>query len=226
MFDYGVPTFSMVLLLATFYRPATRRFSAFRAYILYDLLVIPALMVIYPLSYSAYFYSYWFVSFGRRAMTLAVLYQLAKVTYTKEDKPLWIAGWSSAAVCLAFAIALLFVPMGAGILGLFRVIDRATTLLVCGVYLATSLFASALGFYRRQDVLGISLGLALLSGLNLLYASVVHLLKPYALHNIPPCTYLLAVSAWLYTLSRSPVKKPVASAPMMVQVRSKIIAMG
>jgi hypothetical protein len=225
MFDYGVPTFSMILLLATFYRPATQRFSAFRAYILYDLLAIPALMVIYPLSYRAYFYSYWFVSFGRRIMTLAVLYQLARVTYS-QDKPLRIAGWAAAALSLALVIALTFIPMGHGVLGFFRVVDRATTLLVCAVYLSTSLFASALGFYRRKDVLGISLGLALLSGLNLLYASTVHLLKPYALHNVPPCTYLLAVSAWLYTLSRNPVKKPIASAPMMVQVRSKVIAMG
>jgi hypothetical protein len=189
----------------------------FRTYILFEIAAC-AHALLFTFCYRAYYYTYWPMSYARRALLLAVIYELASKVFAKEDKPLWVFSGIGLVAGVTVVAYTMYVTVHNS------PVTTATHLLVCGVYLIVSICASSFGLHRSHPVLGISLGLAVLSGLGLIQSAATPFLPKFSLYLIQPCTYLLAVVTWNHGLTKQPMKKRVASVKQLQQARCKVFA--
>lgn len=204
-FDYAIVWMALVMLIALRLRVVSS-LPTFRVYLTFELAAWFLLWATVHMSYADYFYAYWGVTLARRAFMLLLLFEIGVEVL---DRPLWIAWGLGIAFSIALAISVATTPAHGKfpLITYINVVDRATTFLVCGVYLSAASLASAFGLRWRSHVLGVSLGVAVLASLNLLY-SAFHLAY---LKEVSQVSYLVAICVWLFiTTKEQPKRLPIS----------------
>ena len=140
------------------------RYPIFFSYLAYSALVTALLVAVHS-SYRTYFYAYWSTNAVSVMLLLGVIYELFTTMFRQHhalrDFGTMLFRWS-AVVVVMMAGLMLVSSSGAGTRPLLTAIaqmERAVTVIQCGILLFLVLFSRHLGITWRHQMFGIALGM-------------------------------------------------------------------
>lgn len=213
------PVLQLVLAGVIFRRGLRRQYPVFFWYILAQPISFLPQFVFYRISYAAYFWSYWVVSFISVMLGFFVMREVFVNLLRPYDslRELGDVLFRWAAVVL---IMVAIVSAASGTLpGVSRTtvailaLERGVRVMQCGLVLFMLLFSSHLGLTVRHHVFGVALGFGLFAAIQLITV-ILPAMAGYsqwvALPLANSISYLLSLGIWLWYLSRpEPERLPI-----------------
>jgi hypothetical protein len=201
--------FSTALQIAIAYllvrNKSREEFPFFFHYNVFQVLGSVLLFVVYPRSYTAYFYGYWTVSAITAVLGFIVIREVFRNAFKPYEALRDLAGvmfrWTGL-VLLLVAVILAFLNSNTGGIPAMNVIlsiERSILVMQAGMLLFLMLFSSRLGLTWKHHGFGISLGFGIYAlaqlAVNSLRAQFGPSFDP-AYSLLQSCFYALSVSIW------------------------------
>ncbi len=214
-------------LAGLMYRRGLRRpFPLFFIYTLAQPMWFLPQFVFYRVSYTAYFWSYWVISFTSVVLGFLVMREVFVNLLRPYDslRELGDVLFRWAAVVLVMVALISAASNSASALSRTTVailaLERSVRVMQCGLVLFMLLFSSHLGLNARHHVFGIALGFGIFAAVELIIVTlpaVFGAVQSLGFTVAKSSSYLLAVGLWMVYLSRPEPERTPAEARMETQ---------
>jgi hypothetical protein len=203
------------ILVALFARGWLRRYPAFTAYIILEMVSDPFLAFANTRWPYVYYFGYWATVVASTALLVAVLYEVVQHLWRPFD------GWRKLSATLVWLVLALFLAQSViflstsvahsyrmdSITSLVLLADRDVRIVTCGLAVFILLFRKRLGMSWREFGVGIIAGFVLFSTVNLMVATAMShhaVFHRSTLSAINSGAYLLTALIWLGYATLSP----------------------
>jgi hypothetical protein len=221
VFWFASPLLQVAVLVCMVRRGLHKDYPYFFNYTILAVIGDPILLIIHPLSYTAYYYAYYVYLGLSVLMSFAVLQEIFRAAFRPyealRDLGVILFRWSALVVLLVgvmWAISAAHKPDYDRVQDVILLADRGLRLMQCGLVFFLLLFSEYLGIPHRSLLFGISLGFGFFAAVNMLVvtgASHRGVLLHATLSQINSAAYLIAVIIWFgYTLAAAPSRSRVA----------------
>jgi hypothetical protein len=212
---FATPVLQSGLLVALYRRGLHRDYPFFFNYTILQVISVPVLAIASRISYTAYYYSYYFNLGLSVIISFAVLQEVFKDAFRPyenlRDLSVILFRWSALVALLVgvmWAINASHTSDGGVVNDVMFLADRSVRLMQCGLVFFLLLFHGYLGISPRNMLFGISIGFGFFAAVNMLVVTgLTHhgLVNDAALSRINALAYMAAVVLWLgYTLAAAP----------------------
>lgn len=216
---FAGPILQLCLAVLIFRRGLRRHFPVFFLYTLAQPIVFLPQFVFYRISYAAYFWSYWCVSFLSVLLGFFVMREVFVNLLRPYDSLRELGDvlfrWSAVVLVMVAVVS----AASSSLSGLSRTtvailaLERSVRVMQCGLVLFMLLFSSHLGLNARHHVFGIALGFGIFAAVQLIIVTLPAVFganQPRVFSLATGCTYLITVGLWFYYLCRpEPERLPI-----------------
>jgi hypothetical protein len=216
---FAGPILQLFLAGLIYRRGLRRQFPVFFLYTLAQPILFLPQFVFYRISYTAYFWSYWFVSFTSVLLGFFVMREVFVNLLRPYDSLRQLGDilfrWAAVVLVMVAVVS----AASTSLSGLSRTtvailaLERSVRVMQCGLVLFMLLFSSHLGLNARHHVFGIALGFGIFAAVQLVIVTLPALIgamQTLAVTLATGSTYLIAVGLWFYYLCRpEPERKPI-----------------
>lgn len=216
---FAGPILQLALATVIFRRGLRRQFPVFFIYTLAQPIVFLPQFVFYRISYAAYFWSYWVISFTTVMLGFFVMREVFVNLLRPYDslRELGDVLFRWAGVVLIMVAVVSAASSSASMLSRTTVailaLERSVRVMQCGLVLFMLLFSSHLGLNARHHVFGLALGFGVFAAVELIIVTLPAMFgigQSLGFTITKSTTYLLCVGVWMYYLSRpEPERKPI-----------------
>jgi len=225
---FASPTLQLGVLITMFRRGLFRDYPYFFNYTILQVVSVPILAIIRPISYTVYYYAYYVNITLSVLISFAVLQEIFKDAFRPyealRDLSVILFRWSTLVVFLVavmWAINAAYKPNNGPLSDAILLAERSVRLMQCGLVFFLLLFSEYLGISRRSFLFGISLGFGFFAAVDMLVvtgASHRGPLHASTLSTINSAAYLVAVIIWFsFTLSAAPSRSKVAQESIILR---------
>jgi hypothetical protein len=216
---FAGPVLQLVLAAVIFRRGLRRQFPIFFIYTLAQPVAFLPQFVFYRISYAAYFWSYWVISFSTVVLGFLVMREVFVNLLRPYDslRELGDVLFRWAGVVLVMVAVVSAASGSASVLSRTTVailaLERSVRVMQCGLVLFMLLFSSHLGLNARHHVFGLALGFGVFAAVELIIVTLPAMFgigQSLGFTIVKSATYLLCVGLWFYYLSRpEPERLPI-----------------